>query len=198
MGQRTRRAVVTHPTGREAMDLFNNEIGRRIWADNPDASPEELQQIIKSKIESGEVLVMAPKEGNSSSLGSGVRFQYALEDAVKGNQPTNLDRLAQTAGWTGEWDRVVDLFPGVTAEDLERITGITGMCWKSLPTKDSGSEQQYGYYLFLDGNAPVQTIPWTSDIKYLEFGDAGVVRRDAELAPTRGRVTGGRVLAPTG
>ncbi|MFI2233754.1 DUF6973 domain-containing protein [Nocardia testacea] len=143
--------MVTHPTGREAMDLFNNEIGRRIGADNPDASPEELQQIIKSKIESGEVLVMAPKEGNSSSLGSGVRFQYALEDAVKGNQPTNLDRLAQTAGWTGEWDRVVDLFPGVTAEDLERITGITGMCWKSLPTKDSGSEQQYGYYIFLDG-----------------------------------------------
>ncbi|WP_416565486.1 hypothetical protein [Nocardia testacea] len=136
--------------------------------------------------------------GNSSSLGSGVRFQYALEDAVKGNQPTNLDRLAQTAGWTGKWDRIVDLFPGVTAEDLERITGITGMCWKSLPTKDSGSEQQYGYYLFLDGNDPVQTIPWTSDIKYLEFGDAGVVRRDAELAPTRGRVTGGRVLAPTG
>ncbi|MFI9534749.1 hypothetical protein ACIG56_16045 [Nocardia fusca] len=134
--------------------------------------------------------------GNASSLGSGVRFQYALEDAVKGTRPTTPNQLAQTAGWTGTWDRVVDLSPGITAEDLERITGITGMCWKSLPEKDLGSEQQYGYYLFLDGDVPVQTLPWTSDIKYLEFGDAGVVGRDDELIPTQGRVTGGRVLAP--
>lgn len=55
-----------NPPNREAMDLFNNEIGRQIGADNPDASPEELQQIIKSKIESGEVLVMAPKDGEGS------------------------------------------------------------------------------------------------------------------------------------
>ncbi|MET8797712.1 hypothetical protein ABZV91_14895 [Nocardia sp. NPDC004568] len=48
------------------MDLFDNQIGRRIGADNPDASPEELQQIIKSKIENGEVLVMAPKAGEGS------------------------------------------------------------------------------------------------------------------------------------
>jgi hypothetical protein len=49
-----------NPPNREAMDLFNNQVGREIGAQYPDASPEELQEIIKNRIETGGVLVMAP------------------------------------------------------------------------------------------------------------------------------------------
>lgn len=53
-----------NPPNREAMDLFNNQLGREIGAANPDASPEELQQLIKNKIETGEALVLAPPSGD--------------------------------------------------------------------------------------------------------------------------------------
>ncbi|MBF6231827.1 hypothetical protein IU468_28320 [Nocardia farcinica] len=43
---------------REAMDLYNNELGRQIAVDNPDASPEELAQIVQQKIDNGEAIVV--------------------------------------------------------------------------------------------------------------------------------------------
>ena len=43
---------------REAMDLYNNELGRKIATENPDASPEELAQIVRQKIDSGEAIVI--------------------------------------------------------------------------------------------------------------------------------------------
>ena len=55
-----------NPPNREAMDLFNNQLGRQIGAANPDASPEELQQLIKNEIEQGNAIVLAPPaEGGS-------------------------------------------------------------------------------------------------------------------------------------
>ncbi|MGI5219767.1 DUF6973 domain-containing protein [Nocardia sp. CA-290969] len=53
-----------NPPNREAMDLFNNQLGREIGAANPDASPEELQQLIKNEIDKGNALVLAPPTGD--------------------------------------------------------------------------------------------------------------------------------------
>lgn len=44
----------------EAMDLYNNEVGRRIGAENPDASPEELQALVEQAYDNGELLVIGP------------------------------------------------------------------------------------------------------------------------------------------
>lgn len=41
----------------EAMDLYNNEVGRRIAMVNPDASPEELGQKVEEAVRGGELLV---------------------------------------------------------------------------------------------------------------------------------------------
>jgi hypothetical protein len=43
---------------REAMDLFNNALGRRIATQNPDASEAELAELIFDAIENGEAMVI--------------------------------------------------------------------------------------------------------------------------------------------
>ncbi|MGW0247900.1 DUF6973 domain-containing protein [Nocardia goodfellowii] len=55
---------------REAMDLWNNEIGRKIGAANPDASPEELQALIRQEIvgEGGRAVVITAKDQNGNAL----------------------------------------------------------------------------------------------------------------------------------
>lgn len=47
-----------NPGPREAMDLYNNELGRRIAVENPEASDAELQQLIKDAVERGEAVVI--------------------------------------------------------------------------------------------------------------------------------------------
>lgn len=46
---------------REAMDLFNNELGRRIAVDNPDAAPGVLADLINTAIDNGEAVVIDGK-----------------------------------------------------------------------------------------------------------------------------------------
>lgn len=43
---------------REAMDLYNNELGRKIAQQYPDASPEELARHVNEAIESGDAIVI--------------------------------------------------------------------------------------------------------------------------------------------
>lgn len=45
----------------EAMDLYNNEVGRRIAMENPDASPQELADLVQDAIENGEMVVIDKK-----------------------------------------------------------------------------------------------------------------------------------------
>jgi uncharacterized Zn-binding protein involved in type VI secretion len=47
-----------NPAIREAMDLYNNEVGRMIAAHNPDASDKELADMIQNAIERGDLLVV--------------------------------------------------------------------------------------------------------------------------------------------
>ncbi|WP_102144537.1 DUF6973 domain-containing protein [Mycobacterium hubeiense] len=44
----------------EAMDLYNNEVGRRIAVDNPNASPEELADLVQQAVNNGETVVIRP------------------------------------------------------------------------------------------------------------------------------------------
>lgn len=47
-----------NPADREAMDLYNNEIGRRIAEQNSDASPSELADLVEQAIRDGEMVVI--------------------------------------------------------------------------------------------------------------------------------------------
>jgi hypothetical protein len=43
---------------REAMDLYNNEVGRKIALANPKASPQELADLVKAALDKGELVVI--------------------------------------------------------------------------------------------------------------------------------------------
>lgn len=45
---------------REAMDLYNNEVGRQITEANPDASREELADLVEQAVRDGRMVVVAP------------------------------------------------------------------------------------------------------------------------------------------
>jgi hypothetical protein len=47
-----------NPADREAMDLFNNEVGRRIASEHPDADPEELATLVEQAVRRGDTVVV--------------------------------------------------------------------------------------------------------------------------------------------
>ncbi|MGW4246574.1 DUF6973 domain-containing protein [Nocardia sp. NPDC004722] len=58
-----------NPPAREAMDLYNNERGRIIASQNPDATPDQLKAKIVESIDRGEMVVIArPTEGADPQL----------------------------------------------------------------------------------------------------------------------------------
>lgn len=54
-----------NPPAREAMDLYNNKLGREIALDNPDASPEQLRTKISEAIQDGHAVVLKTPDGQS-------------------------------------------------------------------------------------------------------------------------------------
>ena len=46
---------------REAMDLYNNQIGRQIAINNPNASPAELADLVKKALDNGDLVVVNSK-----------------------------------------------------------------------------------------------------------------------------------------
>ncbi|YCK82509.1 hypothetical protein M1D89_04515 [Arthrobacter sp. D3-18] len=49
-----------NPAPREAMDLYNNEVGRNVAIANPDASAEELADLIEDAVNNGDTVVVGP------------------------------------------------------------------------------------------------------------------------------------------
>lgn len=53
--------IASNEPEREAMDLYNNEVGRRIANENPFVTGDELAQKIQDAVEEGEMLVIGPE-----------------------------------------------------------------------------------------------------------------------------------------
>jgi hypothetical protein len=49
---------INNSSVREAMDLYNNEVGRQIARDNPNASPAELADKVRQALDDGKLLVV--------------------------------------------------------------------------------------------------------------------------------------------
>lgn len=49
-----------NPPAREAMDLYNNEVGRRIAAENPDVDVYQLADLVEKAVKDGEAVVVGP------------------------------------------------------------------------------------------------------------------------------------------
>ncbi|MDV6011057.1 DUF6973 domain-containing protein [Haloechinothrix sp. LS1_15] len=72
----------SHPTP-IAMDLHNNEVGRRIAVENPDASQEELRELVEQAVRDGEMVVIDQNE----------RLQYSDQVDIGDTRPTREEDL---------------------------------------------------------------------------------------------------------
>ncbi|PWW58358.1 DUF6973 domain-containing protein [Actinokineospora spheciospongiae] len=81
--------VDTNSATAEAMDLHNNEIGRRIAAEHPDAGPGELKGYIDKAVRDGEVVVVG-SDGRlvpSSEVATGETGRAQDDPATGGDDP---------------------------------------------------------------------------------------------------------------
>ena len=84
--------VEGNPATREAMDLYNNEVGRRIATENPDASDEELAVLVRRAIDDGEMMVI---DTNGDLQHSNTVAVGAHGEARGGEAEANPDREAE-------------------------------------------------------------------------------------------------------
>ncbi len=98
----------------EAMDLYNNEVGRNIAESHPDASPEELARHVEEAVRNGDVLVH-DKQGN-------LNYSDQVEIGQSGKAQAAPDPGGQTpkepdAHWSGGYN------PGDDAESYGTTDG---------------------------------------------------------------------------
>jgi hypothetical protein len=88
-----------NPAPREAMDLYNNEVGRKIAVANPDASTEELAGLIEQAVRNGETVVvgqdMLPHPSNEIPMDQTGDANNA--DPVPGHNPDFNDESRTTS-----------------------------------------------------------------------------------------------------
>ncbi|NUP26411.1 MAG: hypothetical protein HOQ36_10845 [Nocardia sp.] len=73
---------------REAMDLHNNEIGRTIALQNPDADPEELQQLVKDAVARGDTVVI--NQNHELSFSDDVKVGDTVDSDIFNENPRFL------------------------------------------------------------------------------------------------------------
>ncbi|WP_294252605.1 hypothetical protein [uncultured Sphingomonas sp.] len=74
---------------REAMDLYNNEVGRRIAVEHPGASPEALADLVQKALDDGELMVV-DRSGHLAPSDTVARGQHGMAD------PRPADGVMQT------------------------------------------------------------------------------------------------------
>jgi hypothetical protein len=119
----------------------------------------------------------------NETLGSGMMFRKENNAAADRGEPTTLRTITRAAQWSDNWDRVVEVRPNITPEQLDQATGTSGICWKDIPKDSIGDDVlPEGYYLFLDGPTPKQTASWWElSNRPLDFAGAASILADAPL-----------------
>ncbi|WP_051023072.1 DUF6973 domain-containing protein [Nocardia pneumoniae] len=72
---------------REAMDLYNNELGRKVALAHPNASPEELKDLIRTEIANGNAIVIESKGLDGNTKPSQITWSNAVSEAQTGPPP---------------------------------------------------------------------------------------------------------------
>lgn len=72
-----------NPADREAMDLYNNEVGRQIAIANPNASPEELATLVQQAVTDGRTVVLDSR-GELQWSDRVPQWQHGLTDGTPG------------------------------------------------------------------------------------------------------------------
>ncbi|RDI51599.1 hypothetical protein [Nocardia mexicana] len=124
------------------------------------------------------------------NLGSRVSFKEKAKQASEAAAPTTLSDITRAAGWNADWDRMVDIPQNTKTDQIDALAGTSGVCWKNSPKPRSsdGDGPQRGYYLFLEGNQPLQTIDWSYNFDQVFALDKGsALTPDTALTPVPGQ-----------
>ncbi|MFD3748198.1 hypothetical protein [Nocardia sp. NPDC058633] len=123
--------------------------------------------------------------GTAEPLGLISRFADQSNAAAETGDPTTLRAIADSAGWQGGWDRLVEVPQDITTDELNRRTGTTSACWENMPTKSDAGGPTKGYYLFLNGTQPIQTTSWYGKADHaISFEGAEQILADTPLIGT--------------
>ncbi|NLE78357.1 MAG: hypothetical protein GX610_02060 [Rhodococcus sp.] len=120
-------------------------------------------------------------DGAPELLGSAASFKDSAADALAAGQSTSLATIAATAGWQGAWDRMVIVKKGMPADYLSRVAQTPDLCWSGIPDIDDRWASG-GYYVFMRGAEPVQSVKWVSPTEaYFGYTGEPVVGADVVL-----------------
>ncbi|CDP88629.1 MULTISPECIES: DUF6973 domain-containing protein [Mycolicibacterium] len=101
----TRKFATAHerrpgdPAPREAMDLYNNEIGRQIGMANPKASPEELAAQVESAVRGGDTVIVS-EDGAGLTWSNDPKLPIGLPGGDPKNAPPGDPTPYPTEGRT--------------------------------------------------------------------------------------------------
>ncbi|MFC9993505.1 hypothetical protein [Nocardia sp. NPDC127526] len=122
-------------------------------------------------------------------LGSSQALTAAIKTAGRGQQPVSLGEVTRAAGWSDEWDTVID---ASAARDDERMNASaqipTGTCWKGLPPRIGSDPVPSGYYVFLKDRQVVQSVMWDTGHEFLVFGSVERLTHESMLNPKGGEL----------
>lgn len=92
--------IDTNRATAEAMDLHNNEVGRRIAAEHPDAGPDELKGYIEDAVRNGEMVLVDPDGQlvHSNEVPIGDTGEAQDDPAVGGHDPKIPDGNEHSSG----------------------------------------------------------------------------------------------------
>lgn len=124
-----------------------------------------------------------PGDVRREALGSSERFLVAARQAsADTTRSTTLGRITDSAGWSNGWDPMVQREDWMTPANPDRLAGTSGMYW-TYAAVDPDSSSHSGDYIFLRGNEPIQTVPYSVDDMPVaaEYGASPIIRRDQLL-----------------
>lgn len=108
-------------------------------------------------------------------LGSAERFIAAARTAAQtpGLRIT-IAEVASRAGWSGEWDHMLEVIDGISDAEINAAAGTSDICYHPV-RREWGSggrnESVSGAYVFFANGRPVQSARWYADQGVFDLGD---------------------------
>lgn len=97
--------------------------------------------------------------GGAQPLGSSDLLYQKMREAQRNMQTIAMLDLTHAAGWSDDWDRMVDVWEHTEHAELNSRAQTPGYCWKHLPPSSPMSDRPSdGFYLFIKDQRPVQFI----------------------------------------
>ncbi|WP_433566429.1 hypothetical protein ACQP1O_15210 [Nocardia sp. CA-151230] len=120
-------------------------------------------------------------------LGSSEALSAEFNTAGSGQQAISLGEVTRAAGWSDDWDTLIEASSAMDDDWLNKIAQTPpGTCWKGLPPRIGSDPASFGYYVFLKDRQVVQSVMWDTGYKPLGFHSDERLTHETMLNPKGG------------